>query len=144
MLELRIRSILLICLRLFIHLGCTTRNNEEYVNEIENWRQLRVNFLKSEEGFLNLAGLFWLEQPMNTLGSDESNHIIFPSKAPEILGALYLENDSVWFIQEESDLVLIDGDQVADTTLVFVKDNVSKTMHHENLHCLFKPKQLFF
>ena len=132
--SLKIRSTTLIYLSLFVLIGCSNRNTEEYVNEIENWRQLRVNFLKSEEGFLNLAGLFWLEQPISTLGSDQGNRIVFPSKAPERLGALYLNNDSVWFIQEGSDLVLIDGNEAVDTTLVFVNDEVSKTMHHKDLH----------
>ncbi len=38
----------------------------------------RVEDLKKETGFLNLAGLYWLKEGKNTFGSDSSNDIIFP------------------------------------------------------------------
>jgi uncharacterized protein (DUF1684 family) len=70
---------------------------ESYTNEIEMWRSQRVERLKSRDGWLNLAGLYWLEQGMNTIGSDSGNDIIFPEKAPPGIGSLTLTGDSIFF-----------------------------------------------
>lgn len=66
-----------------------------YVNEIETWQHQRVERLKSENGWLSLAGLFWLEEGENSFGSDSSNKIVFPEKAPAFCGNLELINGEV-------------------------------------------------
>lgn len=66
-----------------------------YVATIEGWHRQRVQSLKSEEGWLNLAGLFWLKPGVNTFGSDSQNDLIFPSKAPSRMGVLVLDNGVV-------------------------------------------------
>lgn len=50
-----------------------------YEEEIAFWHQDRINSLKQEDGWLNLAGLFWLDEGVNTFGSALENRIIFPS-----------------------------------------------------------------
>ena len=74
-------------------------NNEEgtYQNEINQWHQKRIDGLKSEEGWLNLAGLFWLKEGDNTFGSDEKNDIVFPKKASKKVGTLVLRDGKVSF-----------------------------------------------
>ena len=52
-----------------------------YLKSVEKWQHSRIERLKSETGWLNLAGLFWLEEGGNRFGSDPSNDIIFPGKA---------------------------------------------------------------
>lgn len=49
-----------------------------YQLEIDNWDKGRVEYLKGPEGWLNLAGLFWLKEGINTFGSGEQNDIVFP------------------------------------------------------------------
>lgn len=67
-----------------------------YKNEIKQWHEKRKQDLKSEEGWLNLAGLFWLKEGANTFGSDESNDLVFPKgKCPAFMGKFYLENGQV-------------------------------------------------
>ncbi len=67
-----------------------------YEQEIKNWHQKRINSLKKETGWLNLAGLFWLKEGENTFGSDESNDIVFPKgKAASKMGKLTLKNGTV-------------------------------------------------
>jgi uncharacterized protein (DUF1684 family) len=70
---------------------------DSYTNEIVMWRSQRVERLKSRDGWLNLAGLYWLEQGTNTIGSDSSNDIVFPEKAPPSIGNLTLKGDSIFF-----------------------------------------------
>ena len=50
-------------------------SDDAYLNEINRWKEKRLSSLKSENGWLNLAGLFWLEEGVNTIGADSSNRI---------------------------------------------------------------------
>jgi hypothetical protein len=50
-----------------------------YQNEVNTWHAQRVkNDLKGKNGWLNLAGLFWLNEGFNTFGSATTNDIVFP------------------------------------------------------------------
>jgi uncharacterized protein (DUF1684 family) len=84
-------------------------SNDAYLKEINRWKEKRLARLKSESGWLNLAGLFWLEEGINTLGSDSSNSIIYPGKAPPRLGKHILNNGQVSFVPEPGVDVLLDG-----------------------------------
>ena len=52
-----------------------------YTQEIESWHRSRINNLKAANGWLNLAGLFWLNEGKNSFGSDPGNTIVFPQGA---------------------------------------------------------------
>lgn len=53
---------------------------EAYQKEINNWHANRVETqLVGDNGWLNLAGLHWLNEGFNTFGSDPSNDIVFPA-----------------------------------------------------------------
>ena len=43
--------------------------NVAYMRCLAAWKSDRLGKLKGEEGYLNLAGLFWLGQGTNTFGS---------------------------------------------------------------------------
>ncbi len=50
-----------------------------YQKEVNDWHADRVeNALKGKNGWLNLAGLFWLDEGFNTFGSAPTNDIVFP------------------------------------------------------------------
>jgi uncharacterized protein (DUF1684 family) len=49
-----------------------------YDQEIRQWDLNRVKTLKAENGWLNLAGLFWLNEGKNSFGSANDNMIQFP------------------------------------------------------------------
>lgn len=49
-----------------------------YEMEINSWHEKRVTSLKGPQGWLNVAGLFWLKEGINTFGSDSRNDIVFP------------------------------------------------------------------
>jgi uncharacterized protein len=71
---------------------------DDYEKEIMEWRKGRVEELKNENGWLNLAGLFWLKEGENSFGSDISNDIIFPNgKAKPFMGKFVLANGVVTF-----------------------------------------------
>ena len=66
-------------------IGCSTRNGpteqqlSEHRKDVDAWFDHRVDELKSHDGWLNLAGLFWLKEGMNSFGSDSTNDVIFPA-----------------------------------------------------------------
>lgn len=86
-----------------VMLSCNSRTSHKetldvvsYKAEIEQWRQKRMEDLKSENSWLNLAGLYWLKEGVSTFGSDESNDIVFPKdKIPGKAGLFILKNGIV-------------------------------------------------
>jgi hypothetical protein len=70
-------------------------SDSNYIKEIKTWHQKRLESLKSENGWLNLAGLFWLEEGINKFGSNKSNKIIF-TKGVYSYGYFELKNGEVF------------------------------------------------
>ncbi len=81
-------------------IGCSNQQSliedeEAYRKGIEEWQQSRLERLKGKNGWLNLAGLFWLEEGENKFGSDPDNDIVFPDKAEAFCGTLILKEGKV-------------------------------------------------
>lgn len=67
---------------------------------IEEWRAERLARLKAPDGYLNLAGLFWLNESPLTLGSDPSNDIVLPASAAPKVGELRVTETGVVIVTE--------------------------------------------
>jgi hypothetical protein len=65
-----------------------------YKREIEEWRKKYEANLRKENGWLTVAGLYWLKHGENWLGTIPSSTIQLPKKAPATLGSLRLEGDT--------------------------------------------------
>jgi len=78
-------------------------SNEEYEKSILNWRQEVENNLRRENGWLALAGLFWLRKGTNIIGSDPTSDILLPNRAPARLGTFEFNENSVT-LNVESDM----------------------------------------
>jgi len=85
-------------------------DSSEYLSELQEWKKNRLERLKSESGWLNLAGLYWLEEGENSFGSDSSNALIFPSPAPAFAGKIIKLKKEVFLIPQSRDLIEISGD----------------------------------
>lgn len=69
-----------------------------YQAEIEQWRRGREEMLKAEDGWLSVAGLFWLKEGTNTLGADAGNTIQLPKgSAPGQAGVIEFHNGNTTF-----------------------------------------------
>jgi len=117
----RLLIVLLLCSPVFFY-QCNQptqkETEEEYKKNIRQWRDKRLKSLKSPDGWLNLAGLYWLEAGTNTLGSDSTMDVVFPNKAPGRLGTLLLNNGKIRFIPRPDVLITHDGDTLkGETTL---------------------------
>ncbi|MCK5134670.1 MAG: DUF1684 domain-containing protein [Bacteroidales bacterium] len=84
---------------------------DSYEKEIQTWQHSRLERLKGETGWLNLAGLYWLEEGGNRFGSDPSNDIIFPEKAKAYCGKLTLKDGNV-MLQVEEGIDISSGDSL--------------------------------
>lgn len=86
----------------FLLTGCGTGSRkdpkeESYIQSIRKWQQDRISYQKSHDGWLNLAGLFWLSEGDNLVGSGPKMTIKFPEKSPSFLGTFHLANQKVIF-----------------------------------------------
>ncbi len=69
---------------------------DAYPAEIARYRAEREQALKADDGWLTVAGLFFLQPGPNPFGSDPSNAIVLPAgRAPARAGVFYLEDGSV-------------------------------------------------
>lgn len=100
--------------------GCgedlSQKGSPEYIAEVEKWHQRRAERLKEEDGWLNLVGLFWLNEGRNRFGSAEDNDIIFPS-GPEYIGSLFLKDSVVTISVNPGVEVLSEGKPVTEMVL---------------------------
>ncbi|MCH7771124.1 MAG: DUF1684 domain-containing protein [Bacteroidetes bacterium] len=91
-----LKIILLVIVILLISISCKEKEPEpkgtpEYITDIEQWHQKRIERLKNENGWLTLVGLYWLKEGVNSFGSDKNNDIVFPENAPEHIGEIILK-----------------------------------------------------
>jgi uncharacterized protein len=97
--------------------------------EVEEWRANRIQRLKSEDGWLTLVGLFWLQEGDNSFGSDPSNKVVFPKdKAPSKAGTLHLEKGAVHLQVEPGVTITSDGKPVTSMVLKSDADGEPTTL----------------
>lgn len=91
--------------------------NVEYENSILKWRQEMDKNLRRENGWLALAGLFWLRKGTNTIGSDPESDILLPRRAPSRLGTFAFRDDDVTLNVEASLPVEVNGVETTSVRL---------------------------
>jgi uncharacterized protein len=101
-----------------------------YRSEMDKWREQRITDLKAPDGWLNLAGLYWLHDGSNSFGSDSSNDIVFPEDAPSVIGVFELTEDTV-YLQSAMAPLMINGIPAVSTKL---KDDLSGEPDIMTLH----------
>ena len=68
---------------------------DAYEQEILQWRVERLANLKAPSGYLNLVGLYWLENGTTLIGAAADNDIVFPDNAAPYVGELQVSTDGV-------------------------------------------------
>ena len=79
--------------------------DNEYETSILKWRQEVDTNIRRENGWLALAGLFWLRKGTNLIGSDRESDILLPERTPSRLGTLELDGNNVT-LNVEADLTV--------------------------------------
>jgi hypothetical protein len=66
--------------------------------DIEQWRRERERKLTEDKGWLTVAGLFWLKEGTNTIGSSDGADVQLPEGYAWYLGAFELYNGKTRFV----------------------------------------------
>jgi len=117
-----LKIIVLVITILLTSLSCAEKESEqkgspEYITEVEQWHNKRIERLKSENGWLTLVGLHWLKEGENTFGSDKNNDIIFPEYAQNKIGKIILRDSVITLEVEDEVNILIEDKPIKETKL---------------------------
>lgn len=69
-----------------------------HAQEVESWRQDRLERLERPDGWLSLVGLAWLEEGENACGSDPASAVPLPATAPPSAGVFLRQGSDVTFV----------------------------------------------
>jgi len=83
--------------------------NQEYQNSVMKWRQEVDTNLRRENGWLALAGLYWLRKGVNLIGSDPESDILLPKRSPRRLGTFDFDGNNVMLDVETDVPVEVNG-----------------------------------
>ena len=123
------KSIFIIACIAFLFTGCDSGNAEnlassaKHVAEVEEWRIERLEALRAEDGYINLAGLFWLEEGRYSFGSSPDNDLQFPPTAAARIGEFEVTADGVFMTVADGANVAVDGEPVQS---VHMRDDTSE------------------
>ncbi|TVR73435.1 MAG: DUF1684 domain-containing protein [Marinilabiliales bacterium] len=116
-----LRNIILLSAVVFLFLSVSRgkdMSQSEYARHIAEWDSARLHNLKSPTGWANLAGLFWLREGTNTIGSASGNTIVFP-RGPEKIGSMTLDDGNVSFAPAAGVSISADGSAVDGNIVIF-------------------------
>jgi uncharacterized protein (DUF1684 family) len=86
------------------------RKASDYTTSIETWRRERVQRLTADDGWLTVAGLYWLEEGDNRAGTESGSRILLPpGTAPQRMGVFRRAKDEVTFTTDPSATVTSGG-----------------------------------
>ncbi len=93
-----------------------------YENEVLQWRAEKYNALTGENGWVALAGLHWLEEGRNLIGSNAMCEVVLPERAPTFLGIVEMKGKKILFQAAEGVRVKVNGRSVQKAVLRSSKD----------------------
>ncbi|HLY28699.1 MAG TPA: DUF1684 domain-containing protein [Aggregatilineales bacterium] len=91
---------------------------QDYETQIASWRNKLDDQLRREDGWLTLIGLHWLQDGMNTVGSDPSSTVVLPkNSAPKQVGTIELRDGKAILTVTCEEPVTVDGVEVKTAEL---------------------------
>lgn len=94
-----------------------TKKDQDYEAKLLDWREKKYEGLVRENGWLALAGLFWLSEGRHLVGSNPMCEIVLPDRAPTFLGVVELKGKVTRFTAAEGVQVKINGKVVQKAVL---------------------------
>lgn len=86
-----------------------SKKDIEYEAKVLAWRTEKYDALVRENGWLALAGLYWLTEGRNLVGANPMCEVILPERAPTFLGVVYWEKKNIRFTAAEGVKVKVNG-----------------------------------
>ena len=108
-------------------------SEQQHAKKVNQWHKNRIDSLKEKDSWLSLAGLFKLKKGINTLGSDSSNSLIFPKKAPAEIGTLTVSDSTFLFKANPKVSIYQDGEKISTQELYLDSDRPSAILKHASL-----------
>jgi uncharacterized protein (DUF1684 family) len=96
--------------------------NQDYENNILQWRAKKYDERVRENGWLAIAGLFWLNPGRNLIGSNTVCEVVLPERAPTFIGIAELKGGIVRLQVAEGVPVRINDRSVQKAILKSSKD----------------------
>lgn len=97
----------------FLTIPVRAQDNDSYRREIADWQAKRIQDLKAPTGWLNLVGLYWLDEGQNSFGSGRGNKIVFPAGSiAELAGSFDRSGNRVELVVTDGVSVTINGKRV--------------------------------
>ncbi len=94
--------LLLTILFLLMAFACTTKVKPVVKDPIlsipaalKQWQINRIQAITGPDGWMSLAGLYWLKEGENAFGSSSANQVVFPENAPSNIGTFELKDGRV-------------------------------------------------
>jgi uncharacterized protein (DUF1684 family) len=104
-----------------------------YETEIIEWQQKRNAYQVSEEGWVNLVGLFWLKEGINTFGSGADNDLVFPEGRIAERGGFMLLKQGVVTIESAPDINIELNDETSSSGVLYHPDSSNIIAAHGSL-----------
>lgn len=96
---------------------------ENYTVELDLFYSDRHESLTKANGWMRIAGMYWLDEGVNTFGSDTTNNVVFPAgKIAMNAGTYRVERDSVWMTPSPDDQFYADQITLEQETLLYPTD----------------------
>src|SRR5512139_824512 len=108
-------------------------NNDEYVQNITKWRQEMDANLRRENGWLALAGLYWLRRGTNLIGADPEADIRLPERSPASLGRFEFDGNNVTLSVEGDTQVEVNGTPAQNVLLDADQEDVPSFITFDNI-----------
>jgi uncharacterized protein (DUF1684 family) len=129
-----------LCVTLFVlvlNAACSSSADEFDIAlheaDVLAWRESRRASLMAPTGFLNLAGLYWLEKERSTFGSSPDNDLVFPPVADSRIGEFRLTDDGVLMVPRTGVAVYSENEPVAETLIADDTTDNPVMITHESL-----------
>ena len=95
---------------------------KEHEAAVLRWRAMRYEDLVRENSWLALAGLYWLTEGRNLIGSNPMCEVVLPERGPTFLGVVDLKGKTARFTAAEGVRVKVNGRLVQKAILKSSQD----------------------
>src|SRR5438270_6032452 len=91
-------------------LAAPEQNDAQLRESVQKWREDYEKTLKKDDGWLGLAGLYWLKPGDNSFGAALANTIVLPEgSAPEVAGTFIFRDGHVQLLPRDGVAMLFNG-----------------------------------
>jgi len=107
-------------------IGCkpSADQSANYKAEIDAWHRKRGEALVGPSGWLNVSGLFWLKDGINSFGSDKQNDVVFPEGKIARKAGFFILKDSIVSMEVFPDVEVLSDSVRVTSRVIFHPDSL--------------------